>query len=468
MDIGILDIKGALPLFEDFGNLPTKIIDEKNYKEIRDLLALIIPGGSLVESRSFPEEIKREIIDFDGYIIGICSGFQILGKRVDVGRKSHPKIIECLGLLDVEFSPLVCTDRVKFKINNKVFGSGIGEGFHCHTYGNIKILDKKTEVLTVSEVEKLNYKINKKEIISGAFKGKVFGTMVHNFLDNLFIRDNFLNYLNITDEEREEIFEKNKLIKEELKKRALIYKINKKYENNGVKKKRGILILSTSSNSGKTFLTTAIVSKLCGKVFVAKIGGDVRDIVPSLYLIREPMTKYNSIRIGKSGWVSVEEFVDFIKNSNYDYIIIEGVMGAFTGAMKGISSYQIARKLNFPVYIVATCNLSGIEGAFVEALSYYFILKDILDVKGIILNRVYDFNLFEKLKNLAENYGVKLYAVEKVDEKNIPEIEIDYESFCLNASKLNINIEIPEIEIKLNEEEDNFLLSVEKFIRRLL
>lgn len=52
MEIGILDIKGSLPLFEDFGNLPTKIITENNYKEIKDLDALIIPGGSLIESKS--------------------------------------------------------------------------------------------------------------------------------------------------------------------------------------------------------------------------------------------------------------------------------------------------------------------------------------------------------------------------------------------------------------------------------
>jgi len=46
MEIGILDIKGALPCFENFGNLPTKIIDENNVKIIDDLDMLIIPEGS--------------------------------------------------------------------------------------------------------------------------------------------------------------------------------------------------------------------------------------------------------------------------------------------------------------------------------------------------------------------------------------------------------------------------------------
>ena len=381
MEIGILDIKGSLPLFEDFGNLPTKIIDEKNYKEIKDLDALIIPGGSLIESKSLNNELKNDIINFDGYIIGICSGFQILSKKIDIGRKSSVPIIrEGLGLLDVEFYPLVCTDRVKFELKKSIFGEGEGEGFHCHTYGDIKIVDKDTKILTISKVKKLNYKLgNEKGIISGAFKGKVFGTMVHNFLDNEFVRDNFLKHLGITEDEKEEIFKKNKIIKDELKRRALKYRLNpESIEKDNAKKdknkKRGIILLATSSNSGKTFLTTAISAKLEGRVFVAKIGGDVRDIVPALYLLREKMTKYNSIKIGERGWVDIKEFLNYIKNSDYDYVIVEGVMGAFTAALKNISSYQIAKKLGFPVYIVSPCNISGIEGAFVDAMAYYSLL----------------------------------------------------------------------------------------------
>ncbi|MCQ6253869.1 AAA family ATPase [Methanocaldococcus sp.] len=485
MEIGILDIKGSLPLFEDFGNLPTKIIDEKNYKEIKDLEVLIIPGGSLIESNSLTNELKKEIVNFDGYIIGICSGFQILSKKVDVGRKSTiPIFREGLGLLDVEFYPLVCTDRVKFELKKSIFGEGVGEGFHCHTYGDIKIVDKETKILTISNVKKLNYKINEeKNIISGAFKGKVFGTMAHNFLDNEFIRDNFLKHLNVEEDEKEEIFTKNKIIKEELKKRALKYRINPKLYHKEDKskdknKKYGIILLSTSSNSGKTFITTAISGKLDGKVFVAKIGGDVRDIVPPLYLLREKMTKYNSIKIGERGWVKVNEFLEYVKNSEYKYIIVEGVMGAFTAAFKNLSSYQIAKKLGFSVYIISSCNLSGIEGAFIEAISYYNLLKDIgIKVEGIILNKVYDWNIFNKLKELAEKYNIKLYGVGKVSNESrglIPEIEIDYESFCKNALNVDLNIDIPEVNLEDNsitkniyDKNDNFLAVLDKWIKRI-
>ena len=474
-----MDIKGSLPLFEDFGNLPTKIITENNYKEIKDLDALIIPGGSLIESKSLNDDLKKEIINFNGYIIGICSGFQILAKKIDIGRKSSVPIIkEGLGLLDVEFSPLVCTDRVEFEVKKSIFGEGKGEGFHCHTYGNIEVVDKETKILTVSKVKKLNYKLGaEKEIISGAFKGKVFGTMVHNFLDNEFVRDNFLKHLGVTEDEKEEIFEKNKIIKDELKKRALKYRLNPKLlkENNkkDVNKKRGIILLATSSNSGKTFLTTALSSKLNGRVFVAKIGGDVRDIVPALYLLREKMTKYNSIKIGERGWVDVSKFLDYIKKSDYDYIIVEGVMGAFTAALKNISSYQIAKKLGFPVYIVSACNISGIEGAFVEAMAYYSLLKDIgIKVEGVILNKVYDWNSFNKLKSLAEKHNIKLYGVGKIANESrglIPEVEIDYESFCRNAFNVDLEIEIPEVEINnhIKDEEDNFLERLDNWMENI-
>ena len=48
-------------------------------------------------------------------------------------------------------------------------------------------------------------------------------------------------------------------------------------------------------------------------------------------------------------------------------------------------------------------------------MAYYSLLKDIgIKVEGIILNKVYDWNAFSKLKSLAEKYGIKLYGVEKV------------------------------------------------------
>jgi cobyric acid synthase len=468
MEIGLIDIKGTLPCFENFGNLPTKIIHENNISKIKDLEMLIIPGGSIVESGSFTDEFKKQILDFDNYIVGICSGFQILSEKIDIGRKSPiPIIKEGLGLLNVEFSPLICTDLVKFNFeNNNLFGekNQLGHGFHCHTYGNIEITNNSTKKWTISEIEKLNYKIvGKQNILSGVFKNKVYGTMVHNLLDNNFVVENFLKNMKIKDDEREEIFKKNSILKEKLKNRSKISENFKKIESND---KKGIILLATGSESGKTFLSTSICSKLKGKTFVSKIGPDVRDIVPSLYLLREPMTKFNSVKISDRGWSEPSEFLEFVKNSKFNNYIIEGVMGAFTGALnkKNYSGSEVSKILGFPVYIISSCSKTGIEGSFVECMAYHSLLKEMgVNVAGIILNRVYNTELLEKVKKIADDLNVDLIGVNKlnvnVDNKRglIPEVEIDYEEFCNATMKLDFEIDIPKINPeKINEDSKTF------------
>jgi len=471
MEIGLLDIKGSLPSFERFGNLPTVLITEKNIDIIKDLDMLILPGGSLIESNSLNERLKKEIIEFNGILLGICSGFQILSNKIDIGRKSpFPIFKEGLGLLDVEFSPLVCTDEVTFKLeSNCIFGNaGIkGEGFHCHTYGNIiEINNKKINILTKSLVKKLNYKFLEMEnyMISGVCYKNIYGTMVHGFLDNENIRKNLLCSLGVYGDETilKEILEKNAKLNRRLKESSIININRLKSKNNkktNVKEKKGIILLSTGSESGKTFLTTGIVSKLDRKTFVAKIGPDVRDIVPSLYILREPMLHYSSIKIGDRGWCDVNEFLKFVNESDYEYYIIEGVMGAFTGALnrKNYSGAEVSKLLGFPVYLVSSCNKSGIEGAFVESLGYYTLLKDMgIEVKGIILNRVYNFKVFEKIKKISKEIGLNIIGVEKINKANnrglIPEIEIDYDSFCKSSMELKIDIEIPKLDMdKINK-----------------
>jgi cobyric acid synthase len=67
--IGFLYVKGALPGFEDFGNLPTHIVRNNaminGFKIHKELDGLIIPGGSIIESQSVSNEIKNEITKMD-------------------------------------------------------------------------------------------------------------------------------------------------------------------------------------------------------------------------------------------------------------------------------------------------------------------------------------------------------------------------------------------------------------------
>ena len=63
--IGLAYVSGAVPGFEDFGNLPTDIVKENGLvdglKASDELDALIIPGGTLIESNDINMDLNREI-----------------------------------------------------------------------------------------------------------------------------------------------------------------------------------------------------------------------------------------------------------------------------------------------------------------------------------------------------------------------------------------------------------------------
>ena len=148
--IGLAYINGAVPGFEDFGCLPTDIVKENGLvngnKASDELDALIIPGGTLIESNDINMGLNTEIKKMarDGKpIIGICAGFQLLSNQIDIGRKSPVPIVKPgLGLIDVNFSPLITSDRVKAKVfKNSFFFFFQDEdvnGFHTHTYGKVE------------------------------------------------------------------------------------------------------------------------------------------------------------------------------------------------------------------------------------------------------------------------------------------------------------------------------------------
>ena len=63
--IGLAYVSGAVPGFEDFGNLPTDIVKENGLvdgnKASKELDALIIPGGTLIESNDINMPLNSEI-----------------------------------------------------------------------------------------------------------------------------------------------------------------------------------------------------------------------------------------------------------------------------------------------------------------------------------------------------------------------------------------------------------------------
>ena len=469
--IGLAYVSGAVPGFEDFGNLPTDIVRENGLvdgnKASKELDALIIPGGTLIESNDINMDLNTEIKKMaqDGKpIIGICAGFQLLSNQIDIGRKSPVPIVkEGLGLIDVNFSPLITSDRVKAKVFNNSFlvKNQIEDvnGFHTHTYGKV---EGDAKPLFYSQVQRMNYgDTNEKgeyNIFSGACNddGNVIGTMIHGILDeNPILVENIKEQIDIQN--IDDIYNRNKEVKKFLQEEVGInsgIKIPKITPN---KKPKYLMIGSNGSDSGKTFILTGLagaIRKRGYKVALLKVGPDVRDIIPGLYLTKGKMEEFASVKIGHLGWKDIESTINILNNSDYDIVLIEGVMSVFTGLLNEkvpFSAAEIAMSSKIPMLLATGVNKGGIESAAVDIVAHTNMLNKLgVNVEAILLNKVYNDNIFDTVvPYIRENTNVKnilkLPKLKSADMRGfIPEVEIRYELFtghALNLIEENLDID---------------------------
>lgn len=469
--IGLAYLSGAVPGFEDFGNLPTDIVKENGLvngnKASQELDALIIPGGTLIESNDINMDLNKEIKKMarDGKpIIGICAGFQLLSNQIDIGRKSPVPIVkEGLGLIDVNFSPLITSDRVKAKVFNNSFlvknQTEDVNGFHTHTYGKV---EGDAKPLFYSQVQRMNYgDTNKKgeyNIFSGACNddGNVIGTMIHGILDeNPIIVENIREQIDIQD--LNDIYNRNKNVKKFLQSEVGINTNIKIPEITPNKKPKYLMIGSNGSDSGKTFIMTGLagaIRKKGYKVALLKVGPDVRDIIPGLYLTKGKMEEFASVKIGHLGWQDIESTINRLNSSDYDIVLIEGVMSVFTGLLNEkvpFSAAEIAMSSSIPMILASGVNKGGIESAAVDLASHANMLERLgVSVEAILLNKVYNDNIFDQVVPYIRNNTnvekvLKLPKLKSADMRGfIPEVEIRYELFTSHAMELienNLNID---------------------------
>ncbi len=469
--IGLAYVNGAVPGFEDFGNLPTDIVKENGLvngnKASDELDALIIPGGTLIESNDIDMGLNKEIKKMarDGKpIIGICAGFQLLSNQIDIGRKSPVPIIkEGLGLIDVNFSPLITSDRVKAKVFKNSFlvenQNEDVDGFHTHTYGKV---EGDAKPLFYSKVQRMNYGDTNEEgdynIFSGACNddGNVIGTMIHGILDeNPILVENLKNQIDIQD--MDEIYNRNLEVKKYLQSEVGINSGIKITENKKNDRPKYLMIGSNGSDSGKTFILTGLagaIRKRGYKVALLKVGPDVRDIIPGLYLTKGKMEEFASVKIGHLGWSDIESTIKKLNNSDYDIVLIEGVMSVFTGLLNEkvpFSAAEIAMSSKIPMILATGVNKGGIESAAVDIVAHTNMLNNLgVTVEAILLNKVYNDDIFDTVvPYIKENTNVenilKLPKLKSADMRGfIPEVEIRYELFTSHAMNLieeNLNIE---------------------------
>jgi len=470
--IGLAYVSGAVPGFEDFGNLPTDIVKENGLvdglKASDELDALIIPGGTLIESNDINMDLNREIRKMarDGKpIIGICAGFQLLSNQIDIGRKSPVPIVkEGLGLIDVDFSPLITSDRVKAKVFDNSFlvknQTEDVNGFHTHTYGKV---EGDAKPLFYSQVQRMNYgDTNKKgeyNIFSGACNddGNVIGTMIHGILDeNPILVENLLEQIDAEDIDK--IYNRNLEVKKFLQSEVGINTNIKVPElEDKPKKPKYLMIGSNGSDSGKTFIITGLAGALRKrgyKVALLKVGPDVRDIIPGLYLTKGKMEDFASVKIGHLGWKDIESTIARLNSSDYDIVLIEGVMSVFTGLLNEkvpFSAAEIAMSSKIPMILASGVNKGGIESAAIDLVSHANMLEKFgIPVEAILLNKVYNDDIFDQVVPYIRNNTnvknvLKLPKLKSADMRGfIPEVEIRYELFTSHSMDLvenNLNID---------------------------
>ena len=496
--IGLAYVSGAVPGFEDFGNLPTDIVKENGLvngnKASQELDALIIPGGTLIESNDINMPLNKEIKKMarDGKpIIGICAGFQLLSNQIDIGRKSPVPIVkDGLGIIDVNFSPLITSDRVKAKVFDNSFlvknQKEDVDGFHTHTYGKV---EGDAKPLFYSKVQRMNYgDTNEKgdyNIFSGACNddGNVIGTMIHGILDeNPILVENLKEQIDIHLHDMDDIYSRNKQVKKFLQSEVGINTNIKVPSIKTTGKPKYLMIGSNGSDSGKTFILTGLAGALRKrgyKVALLKVGPDVRDIIPGLYLTKGKMEEFASIKIGHLGWRDIESTIAKLNSSDYDIVLIEGVMSVFTGLLNEkvpFSAAEIAMSSNIPMILASGVNKGGIESAAIGLVSHANMLEKFgVDVEAILLNKVYNDSIFDNVVPYIENNTnvkkvLKLPKLKSADMRGfIPEVEIRYELFTSHAMDLiENNLNIDEIISMAREVEFNKIYSYEEIKSKVI
>ncbi len=462
--IGLLEVKGSLPLYEHFGYLPTNIVKfdgtiENGKPAHEELDGLIIPGGTIMESETMTPEIEKEIKlinDNDGFILGMCAGFQILGNQTDVGRNSPVPIIrKGMGLLDVNFGPLINTNKVKADIvdDTTLFTKGLKgkqlTGFHCHTYGKIESVESNSKTVIYSNIERSNYQHKPDRVISGVSnkKGNILGTTIHDILDNnIGIVNNILEYIDATDQ-YDKIKEANTNLRNRVFSEIAVETNNfcnfKEHPTNPPM----IMLMGTGSESGKTFLTSGIVGALRQKgihAYVIKVGPDIRDLSPALYVNKEKLQDYASIKIGDIGWMELSKVIESVKNKGYDLVIVEGVMSAITALLNEKTPYsaaEIAYAGKIPTVMVSSVSKGGIETAGIDIQAHIDLLKKMdIETRGVILNQTYDNKIADIVSTyISDHSGIDkkhIWSISKAKVENkgrVPEDYLQLENFTSSA-----------------------------------
>ncbi len=199
LTIGVADVP-AISNFTDFEALvwePDVHLVRLAGETAQPLDALVFPGTKntaqalrFVKARGL-DRIARRVVADGGTVVGICGGYQILGKQIrdPRGIESPERELEGLGLLDVVTS--FARKKVLIQVVGSHRESGCPiEGYQVHM-GRTRAGSDASPLL---QVQKPDCSMQWAEGASSA-DGRIFGTYVHGLFDTARFRRTFLNRL---------------------------------------------------------------------------------------------------------------------------------------------------------------------------------------------------------------------------------------------------------------------------------
>lgn len=181
---------------------------------IKDADMVIIPGSkntladlAWLKQRGFQEELKK-FAEKGGMLVGICAGFQMLGKTVadpygvesgslrESGRK-RPGKTDGLCLIDAHtvLKKEKKTFRVKADVVAAGFANGLVEGYEIHM-GETSCAESPFALITACVTAK-NGRTGKRSDGAVLNGGLLWGTYIHGIFDNAVFRTALLNRLRL-------------------------------------------------------------------------------------------------------------------------------------------------------------------------------------------------------------------------------------------------------------------------------
>ena len=223
---------------------------------------------------------------------------------------------------------------------------------------------------------------------------------------------------------------------------------------------KGIFIIGTDTDVGKTFVTGGIVYKLINNGYNVlpfkpiQSGGILENetlISPDIkyikeicnlkndyiemntYCLKEEVSPHLAARLENIN-VSKEKIINHYKNliSKYDYVIVEGAGGIVVPLIENsYFVYDLIKDLNLNILIVSRANVGTINHT---VLTNEFLKLNNISAKGIIINN-YNEKFYEddNIKMIEKLTDLKvIHKFKSIENKEIDNIKHEYDNLSLD------------------------------------